>query len=125
MKWGPFHAPKKGIFLKFWAVLYHYSYKRPVHRHRLHGQHRHMNLIDSIGTLAAVLTTISFFPQAWHTFRTRDVSGISASMYSFFTVGVGLWIGYGVLLGAWPIIIANAITFSMALTILTMKLRYR
>jgi len=84
-----------------------------------------MQPIDAIGTVAACLTTASFIPQAWQTFRTRDVSGISLGMYSLFTVGVGLWLVYGLLLGAWPIIIANAITFSLALAILVMKLRYR
>ena len=84
-----------------------------------------MPLHDLIGSLAAVLTTASFIPQAWHTFRTRDVSGISLGMYSLFTVGVALWLVYGVLLVAWPIIIANVITTSLALAILMMKLRYR
>jgi len=84
-----------------------------------------MPLHDLIGSLAAVLTTASFIPQAWHTFRTRDVSGISLGMYSLFTVGVALWLVYGVLLVAWPIIIANVITTSLALAILLMKLRYR
>lgn len=84
-----------------------------------------MQLADSIGTLAACLTTASFVPQVWHTLRTRDVSGISLGMYSLFTVGVALWLVYGILLVAWPIIIANAITTSLALTILVMKLRYR
>jgi MtN3 and saliva related transmembrane protein len=84
-----------------------------------------MNLIDWIGSIAATLTTASFVPQAWHTFRTRDVRGISLGMYSFFTVGVALWLVYGILLMAWPIIIANAITTSLALMILVMKLRYR
>jgi len=84
-----------------------------------------MPLHDLIGSLAAVLTTASFIPQAWHTFRTRDVSGISLGMYSLFTVGVALWLVYGVLLMAWPIIIANVITTSLALAILVMKLRYR
>ena len=84
-----------------------------------------MPLHDLIGSLAAVLTTASFIPQAWLTFRTRDVSGISLGMYSLFTVGVALWLVYGVLLVAWPIIIANAITTSLALAILLMKLRYR
>ena len=84
-----------------------------------------MQPIDAIGTVAACLTTASFIPQAWQTFRTRDVSGISLGMYSLFTVGIGLWLVYGLLLGAWPIIIANAITFSLALAILLMKLRYR
>ena len=80
---------------------------------------------DLIGTAAACLTTVSFVPQAWHTFRTRDVSGISLGMYSLFTVGVALWLVYGILLVAWPIIIANVITTSLALAILVMKLRYR
>ncbi len=75
--------------------------------------------------MAAFLTTASFIPQAWQTFHTRDVSGISLGMYSLFTVGVALWLIYGILLMAWPIIIANSITTSLALMILVMKLRYR
>jgi MtN3 and saliva related transmembrane protein len=84
-----------------------------------------MQLTDSIGTIAACLTTASFVPQVWHTLRTRDVSGISLGMYSLFTVGVALWLVYGILLTAWPIIIANLITTSLALAILVMKLSYR
>lgn len=79
---------------------------------------------ELIGSMAALLTTISFIPQAWHTWRTRDVSGISLLMYSAFTLGVALWLVYGWLLGAWPIIIANAVTLSLALGILGMKLRF-
>ena len=84
-----------------------------------------MTLIDLIGTLAACLTTCSFLPQAIKTFRTKDVSGISLAMYGAFTCGVALWLIYGVMLGAWPIIIANIITLSLALSIFVMKLRYR
>ncbi len=80
---------------------------------------------EVIGYLAAALTTCSFVPQAWHTFRTRDVSGISLGMYCVFACGVGLWLAYGVLLRAWPIVVANAITLALALAILAMKLRYR
>lgn len=80
---------------------------------------------DLIGYLAAILTTCSFVPQAWLTFRTRDVSGISLGMYSVFTTGVALWLAYGVLLGAWPIVVANAITLALAVAILAMKLRFR
>jgi MtN3 and saliva related transmembrane protein len=83
-----------------------------------------MPLHDLIGSLAACLTTASFIPQAWKTFRSRDVSGISLGMYSLFTAGVALWLVYGLLLMAWPIIIANVITTSLALAILVMKLRF-
>ncbi len=36
-----------------------------------------------------------------------------------------MWLVYGWLLGAWPIVIANTITLALALAILAMKLRYR
>lgn len=84
-----------------------------------------MSPIDLIGFLAAILTTASFVPQAWHTFKTRDVRGISLGMYSVFTAGVACWLVYGLLLGAWPIVIANCITLALAGTILVMKLRFR
>ena len=83
-----------------------------------------MQLSDLIGYLAAALTTCSFVPQALHTFRTRDVSGISLGMYSVFTVGIALWLLYGLALSAWPIVVANAITLLLAGTILGMKLVY-
>ena len=84
-----------------------------------------MQTADLIGYLAATLTTCSFVPQAVHTFRTRDVGGISLGMYSVFTVGVALWLAYGIALSAWPIVVANAVTLGLATTILGMKLRYR
>lgn len=77
---------------------------------------------DWMGYAAAVLTTTSFVPQAWLTFRSRDVSGISLGMYGTFTVGVALWLAYGIALRAWPIVVANLITLCLASSILTMKL---
>ena len=79
---------------------------------------------DVIGYIAATLTTMSFVPQAWHTFSTKDVSGISLGMYSVFTVGIALWLAYGWMLSSWPIVIANTITLVLASLILVMKLRY-
>ena len=81
-------------------------------------------LIDTIGSVAAVLTTASFIPQVWHSFKTRDVSGISLGMYSVFTVGIALWLVYGVLLYSWPLILANGVTLAFAAAILVMKLRF-
>ena len=81
-----------------------------------------MTLQDTLGTAAAVLTTSSFVPQAVLTLRTRDVSGISLGMYGAFTAGVALWLVYGILLGEWPIIIANAVTVALAAVILGTKI---
>ena len=82
-------------------------------------------LTQVLGTVAATLTTVSFVPQALHTFRTGEVAGISVGMYSIFTLGVALWLLYGLALGEWPIVIANAITFALAACILGMTLRAR
>jgi MtN3 and saliva related transmembrane protein len=79
--------------------------------------------LEWLGYAAATLTTGSFALQAWHTFRTRDVSGISLGMYSVFTVGVALWLAYGVALRSWPLTIANAITVVLAMSILVMKVQ--
>jgi MtN3 and saliva related transmembrane protein len=78
--------------------------------------------IDWLGYAAASLTTASFVPQVWLTFRTRDVSGISLGMYLLFTLGIALWLAYGVMLGAWPLMLANSITLVLALMIVAMKL---
>jgi len=83
-----------------------------------------INWTEVTGYIAAFLTTSSFVPQAWLTFRTRDVSGISLGMYSAFTTGIALWLVYGIVIGSWPIIIANIITVALAFSILVMKLRY-
>lgn len=77
---------------------------------------------DLIGTIAATLTTLSFLPQAILVLKTKETRGISLGMYSVFTLGVALWIIYGITLKAWPIIIANAVTFCLALCILTVVL---
>ncbi|MBL8275715.1 MAG: SemiSWEET family sugar transporter [Pelomonas sp.] len=78
---------------------------------------------DAVGYLAAILTTSSFVPQAVLTLRTRDVSGISLSMYGAFTLGVALWLLYGIAIGEWPVIIANVVTLALATTILVTKVR--
>jgi len=80
--------------------------------------------IEVIGYCAAFLTTIAFLPQAIQSWRTRDLSGVSLGMYALFTAGVGLWLIYGFSIEKWPLILANALTFALALSILLLKLRH-
>ena len=81
------------------------------------------NLTNIIGSAAAVLTTLAFIPQAYHSYKTRDLSGISLPMYSAFTLGVALWLAYGLLKLDWPIIIANVITLGLSMLILVLKIK--
>ncbi|WP_446810457.1 SemiSWEET transporter [Methylomonas sp. 2BW1-5-20] len=83
-----------------------------------------MNMIpELIGYLAATLTTASFLPQAIMTFKTRDTDSLSLGMYGMFTLGVLLWLIYGIYLANLAIIVANAVTFLLAAAILTVKIR--
>lgn len=79
---------------------------------------------ELIGYVGAFLTTVSFIPQAVKTIRTRDTRGISLHMYAVFTVGVACWLGYGIALGSWPMILSNIVTLGLSSTILALKLRY-
>ncbi|MBF4987605.1 SemiSWEET transporter [Methylophilus sp. 14] len=76
-----------------------------------------------IGSIAAVCTTLAFVPQVVQSWRTRDLSGISLPMYTIFTIGVLLWLIYGILIQDWPVIIANAITAMLASVVLLLKLK--
>jgi MtN3 and saliva related transmembrane protein len=84
-----------------------------------------MDIIEPIGFLAALFTTAAFVPQALQTIRSKDTKGISLSMYIIFSTGVFLWLLYGLALNNLPIIIANAVTFVLAATILVFKLKYK
>ena len=57
-------------------------------------------MTDAIGYRAATLTTAAFIPQAWLTWKTQRVDGVSLGMYSIFTPGVALWLVYSLVIGA-------------------------
>ena len=83
-----------------------------------------MTVTEWIGSAAATLTTTAFIPQAWKVWRTRHTADISLGMYILFTLGVALWLAYGILLESWPIIIANSVTLLLAGSVLTMKIKF-
>ncbi len=76
-----------------------------------------------IGFIAATLTTIAFIPQVIKVWRTRSTRDVSIGMYALFTTGVASWFCYGLLIGSWPVIVANAITLVLAGLVLIMKIR--
>lgn len=84
-----------------------------------------MHSSDFIGYTAAFLTTLAFVPQAFQSWKTRDLSGISLPMYSLFSLGVLGWLIYGVLINSWPIMLANSITLILACIVLYLKISHR
>lgn len=83
-----------------------------------------MTFIDYTGLLGALLTTLSFVPQALKCLRQGSTEGISLLMYALFVTGLIFWLLYGLLLMSWPIILANSCTLVFAGAILGMKIRH-
>lgn len=86
---------------------------------------RKMDFVQVIGLVAAFCTTISFLPQVIKTWRTGSAKDLSLGMFSFFCVGVALWLVYGILERDVPVIAANVLTLILASTLLFFKLRWK
>jgi MtN3 and saliva related transmembrane protein len=82
-------------------------------------------MISILGFIAGTLTTLSFVPQVHKAWRTRRCEDLSYGMLLTFGLGVALWLIYGVLVRAAPIIAANAVTLSLIILLLVLKSRYR
>ena len=83
-----------------------------------------MHGVDLLGFAAGTLTTVSFIPQVHKAWRTRSCTDLSLGMLLAFGVGIFLWLMYGLVLWATPIIAANAVTLALILVLLWMKLKY-
>jgi MtN3 and saliva related transmembrane protein len=79
--------------------------------------------LDALGYLAALCTTAAFVPQAVKTIRSKDTRSLSLGMYCLFTVGLFLWLLYGIYRRDPAIVLANAVTGVLALVILYHKVR--
>jgi MtN3 and saliva related transmembrane protein len=86
-----------------------------------------IDTVEALGLSAALLTTIANVPQAVKVIKTQSVKSLSAVTYSFLTIGMVLWVAYGVIKKDLPIIIANTIAAALCGIILFMKLwvKYR
>jgi len=79
---------------------------------------------ETVGLIAGTLTTMSFVPQVWKIWNTKSARDLSWGMVAVFCAGTFLWLVYGLMLGAVSIIVANAVTFVLSLSICVMKTRY-
>lgn len=77
-----------------------------------------------LGLVAGTLTTVAFLPQLIQTWKTKATKDISLGMFLIFTTGVLLWLTYGILINSLPVMVANGLTFLLALAILVLKIRH-
>lgn len=90
----------------------------------LGGFSSHMGFETWIGLLAAVSTTAGFLPQAIKTIKTKQTKDLSLGMYILMAFGLFCWLVYGILLNDLPLILANAISFTLTVVILVLKIKH-
>ena len=83
-----------------------------------------IDFIEIIGFIAAILTTSAFVPQVYKTWKTKDVEGISLTMFLVMFTGVLLWLVYGILINSLSMVIANVITSILILTLIVFRIKY-
>jgi len=81
--------------------------------------------VEIIGTIGAILTTASFVPQVYKTYKSKSVDSISLTMYSVFFVGIIFWLIYGIYIDSFAVIFANTITGFLVLIILILRIAYK
>ncbi len=79
--------------------------------------------MDVLGYIAALFATGSFIPQVWKTWRTRSAEDLSFFMLFLHITGMVLWGTYGFLLGAVPIVVANAVAILLDVALIVLKVR--
>jgi MtN3 and saliva related transmembrane protein len=84
-----------------------------------------MNSVSLLGLFAGSLTTIAFLPQVIKTWKSRSAKDLSLGMFSIFTLGVALWLAYGIIINDLPVIMANVVTLVLASTLLFFKLKWK
>ncbi|ULC60029.1 SemiSWEET transporter [Flaviramulus sp. BrNp1-15] len=81
--------------------------------------------METIGFIAAILTTAAFLPQVYKTWKTKDVSSLSMPMLIMFFIGIVLWLVYGFLKNSPSMIFANSITVVSSFLLVYFKIKYR
>lgn len=78
-----------------------------------------------VGYVAGTLTTLAFLPQVLHVWRRKSAEDLHLGTLVSFTVGVTLWLVYGIAVKQMPVVVANGATLVLQCMILFLKLRYK
>lgn len=84
-----------------------------------------MNYIDLIGYLGSFLTSITFIPQVYKTWKTKSVGDLSLTMMLIVVTSCIVWLVYAIALMLWPVIIANGIIGILSLMLIYFKFAYQ
>mgnify|MGYP001595638101 CR=1 FL=1 len=82
-------------------------------------------IADILGYTATALGTMVFLPQVIQIYKTKSAKDVSLLSFSLILIGTILWVSYGLLISATPIVIVNSVIFILSLLIIIMKIKYK
>lgn len=82
-------------------------------------------MLEIIGYVAGSLTTLAFVPQVIQIYKSKSAKDVSLAMFLLFTLGVVMWLTYGLMTNSFPVVAANSVTLMLSLVILFFKYKYR
>lgn len=83
-----------------------------------------MEFTEILGLTAGTITSITFLPQVIQVYKTKSAKDISLSMVLLLTVGVAMWLAYGILILNAAIIYTNSMVLAMAIILLYFKWKF-
>jgi MtN3 and saliva related transmembrane protein len=81
--------------------------------------------VTALGFIAGTMTTLSFLPQVIRSYRARSAASFSWGWLVLFAGGVGAWLCYGVFRSDPALVLTNAVTLLLVVTLIMLRIRER
>ena len=81
-------------------------------------------MIHYLGYFAGTLTVVSFIPQVFRTWKTKNTRDLSFGMFALLVTASSLWTIYGIIIEDWPVILTNVGMVLLTGAIGVAKLRF-
>jgi MtN3 and saliva related transmembrane protein len=79
---------------------------------------------ELLGYIAGTCTTLAFLPQVLKTYRTKSAKDVSVTMFIVYTIGILLWITFGIINHFTSIIVSNAVSLVLSSSQIVLKIYY-
>ena len=80
---------------------------------------------DCVGYAGGFVSAITFLPQVIKIWKTKSVKDLSSLTLLLLFVNVSLWLVYGILVNASPIMATNGIVLSMIIAMIYFKWKFK
>jgi len=83
-----------------------------------------MDWLEFVGLSGSVLSSLTFMPQVYQTWKTRSVGDLNLTMMTIVFLSTVIWLVYGVGKELLPVIICNGIICFLSLLLIYFKLTF-